>query len=99
VLLNVLENSRLAHARRVDVHVAIEPARRTVPTRARRDGPVGVITVDDDARHRPRRPPRIFEPHFSTRTSGSGLGLALSRRIVDGGDAVTIGPVPESRLY
>ncbi len=21
--------------------------------------------------------PRIFEPHFSTRTSGSGLGLAI----------------------
>jgi signal transduction histidine kinase len=28
--------------------------------------------------------PRIFEPHFSTRTSGSGLGLAMSRRLVDG---------------
>jgi signal transduction histidine kinase len=28
--------------------------------------------------------PRIFEPHFSTRTSGSGLGLAISRRLVEG---------------
>jgi signal transduction histidine kinase len=28
--------------------------------------------------------PRIFEPHFSTRTSGSGLGLAISRTLVDG---------------
>ena len=28
--------------------------------------------------------PRIFEPHFSTRTSGSGLGLAISRQIIDG---------------
>jgi signal transduction histidine kinase len=27
--------------------------------------------------------PKIFEPHFSTRTSGSGLGLAISRSIVD----------------
>ena len=27
--------------------------------------------------------PRIFEPHFSTRTSGSGLGLAISRRLVE----------------
>jgi len=27
--------------------------------------------------------PRIFEPHFSTRTSGSGLGLAVSRRLVE----------------
>ena len=28
--------------------------------------------------------PRIFEPHFSTRTSGSGLGLAISRRLIEG---------------
>ncbi len=27
--------------------------------------------------------PRIFEPHFSTRTSGSGLGLAISRQLVE----------------
>jgi signal transduction histidine kinase len=27
--------------------------------------------------------PRIFEPHFSTRTSGSGLGLAISRRLIE----------------
>ena len=35
--------------------------------------------------------PRIFEPHFSTRTSGSGLGLAISRRLVESwGGTVTI---------
>ena len=28
--------------------------------------------------------PKIFEPHFSTRTSGSGLGLAITRRLVEG---------------
>jgi signal transduction histidine kinase len=39
--------------------------------------------------------PRIFEPHFSTRTSGSGLGLAITRRLVEGwGGTVTI----ESKL-
>jgi signal transduction histidine kinase len=27
--------------------------------------------------------PRIFEPHFSTRTTGSGLGLAVSRRLIE----------------
>ncbi|MGE5100564.1 MAG: ATP-binding protein [Deltaproteobacteria bacterium] len=27
---------------------------------------------------------RVFEPHFSTRTSGSGLGLAISRQLVEG---------------
>jgi signal transduction histidine kinase len=27
--------------------------------------------------------PRIFEPHFSTRTTDSGLGLAVSRRLIE----------------
>jgi signal transduction histidine kinase len=92
VLLNVLENSRLARARHVAVHVAVE---RGAPDRphatAGRDGAGrdsagrAIITVDDDGEGIGAEVlPRIFEPHFSTRTSGSGLGLALSRRIVDG---------------
>jgi signal transduction histidine kinase len=72
VLLNVLENSRLARARHVDVRAAREPGRV-------------VITVQDDGDGIPKEiMPRIFEPRFSTRTSGSGLGLAISRRLVDG---------------
>ena len=27
--------------------------------------------------------PRIFEPHFSTRSTGAGLGLAIVRRLVE----------------
>jgi signal transduction histidine kinase len=39
--------------------------------------------------------PRIFEPHFSTRTSGSGLGLAISRQIIDGwGGAISVESEP-----
>jgi two-component system nitrogen regulation sensor histidine kinase NtrY len=71
VLLNLLENARLAHARRVRV------------TLARQDGQVAV-RVEDDGHGIPEDVlPRIFEPHFSTRTSGSGLGLAISRRMVE----------------
>jgi signal transduction histidine kinase len=34
---------------------------------------------------------RVFEPHFSTRTTGSGLGLAISRRLLDSwGGAIDI---------
>jgi two-component system, NtrC family, nitrogen regulation sensor histidine kinase NtrY len=75
VLLNLYENSRLAGARCV----------RTTITRGER------ITIDvhDDGAGIPADVlPRIFEPHFSTRTSGSGLGLALSRRLIDGWDGM-----------
>ena len=44
-----------------------------------------MITVSDDGHGIPAAVlPRIFEPHFSTRTSGSGLGLAISRQLVEG---------------
>ncbi len=72
VLLNVLENARLAEARHVAVAVATTPSRVT-------------ITVRDDGHGiAPEALSRVFEPHFSTRTSGSGLGLAISRRLIDG---------------
>ncbi len=71
VLLNLLENARLAHAQRVRVSLAAT------------DGEVA-LHVEDDGHGIPEDVlPRIFEPHFSTRTSGSGLGLAISRRMVE----------------
>jgi len=72
VLLNVLENARLANARHVDVDVV------------RTDGRVEIIVGDDGVGIPDEVLPKIFEPHFSTRTSGSGLGLAISRSLVDG---------------
>jgi two-component system nitrogen regulation sensor histidine kinase NtrY len=71
VLLNVFENARLAGARRVDITVREEEGRATIET------------VDDGAGIAPAVMPRIFEPHFSTRTTGSGLGLAVSRRLIE----------------
>lgn len=72
VLLNLLENARHAHAR--NVTISIQPGDSGVTLRVHDDGdgiPPDVL-------------PRVFEPHFSTRTSGSGLGLAISRQIIDG---------------
>jgi len=77
VLLNVLENARHADAARVVVQLspgAGDDGARRVAVRVQDDGhgiPADVL-------------PRIFEPHFSTRTSGSGLGLAISRQLVEG---------------
>jgi nitrogen fixation/metabolism regulation signal transduction histidine kinase len=83
VLLNVLENARLANARRVAVSVALRDS-----DGARR----AVVEVRDDGQGIPADVmPRIFEPHFSTRTSGSGLGLAISRQLVESwGGTITI---------
>jgi signal transduction histidine kinase len=71
VLLNVFENARLAGARHVDVTMREEERRVTIETIDDGSGiPAGVL-------------PRIFEPHFSTRTTGSGLGLAVTRRLIE----------------
>ncbi|MCC7055158.1 MAG: ATP-binding protein [Gemmatimonadaceae bacterium] len=72
VLLNLLENARQAGASTVSVHVV--PDLTTVRLEVRDDG----AGIAPDALF------KVFEPHFSTRTSGSGLGLAISRRLVDG---------------
>jgi two-component system nitrogen regulation sensor histidine kinase NtrY len=71
VLLNVFENARLAGARHVDISVR------------EGDGRVTIETIDDGTGIAPAVLPRIFEPHFSTRTTGSGLGLAVSRRLIE----------------
>jgi nitrogen fixation/metabolism regulation signal transduction histidine kinase len=76
VLLNLFENARLADARVVEA----------VVSRGATSGgePAVVIAVRDDGSGIAADVlPRIFEPHFSTRTSGSGLGLAITRRMVE----------------
>jgi signal transduction histidine kinase len=86
VLLNVLENARHAQARHVSVEVS-----------AVGDGVAPVtITVRDDGHGIPADVlPRIFEPHFSTRSSGSGLGLAISRQLVEGwGGTIAVESTP-----
>lgn len=67
-LVNLLENSRNAGARTIRV--------RVVGT---------MIAVEDDGRGIPASLlPMIFEPRFSTSTSGSGLGLPIVKRLVEG---------------
>jgi two-component system, NtrC family, nitrogen regulation sensor histidine kinase NtrY len=84
VLLNVLENARLANAR----EVAVTLGRAADDGKPLGDGRVAITVRDDGDGIPPDVLPRIFEPHFSTRTSGSGLGLAVSRRLIEswGGD-------------
>ena len=74
VLVNLVENARNAGAREVVIRIA--PGRLEV--------------VDDGAGISASDLPRIFEPRFSTTTSGAGLGLPIVRRLVEGWGA-TIG--------
>ena len=71
VLLNVFENARHAGARNVEIALREEDRRISIETR------------DDGAGIPAPVLPRIFEPHFSTRTTGSGLGLAVTRRLIE----------------
>src|SRR5512141_757299 len=71
VMLNVFENSRLARARKVRVKLSSEADK------------IAIVIEDDGIGIEPAAASRVFEPHFSTRTTGSGLGLAISRRLIE----------------
>jgi signal transduction histidine kinase/CheY-like chemotaxis protein len=78
VFLNLLINA--AHA--------IPPghsAEHRVTVRSRQEREWLVVEVEDTgAGIHPRELPRIFEPFHSTRGEGLGLGLPISRRIIEG---------------
>ena len=92
VLLNVLENARHAGATTVTVSVSLDGGDGI--------GPSAAITVADNGHGIPAEVlSRVFEPHFSTRTSGSGLGLAISRQLVEGwGGAIDIESSPDGTV-
>lgn len=73
VIINLLENARAA---------VMEGG--TVEVRVADVGPDVRLAVRDDGEGiSEEQLPRIFEPHFSTRSSGTGLGLAIVRRLVE----------------
>jgi signal transduction histidine kinase len=73
VLINLLENARDA----VDGDGVI-----TVAARRTGDG-VEICVRDNGPGMASDVVSRVFEPHFSTRSTGTGLGLAIVRRLVE----------------
>jgi signal transduction histidine kinase len=75
--------TRLVHALYENSIAASHPRAPTVVTRARVDGDWTVLQVEDDGPGvAPALAARIFEPLVTGRAGGTGLGLALARRIV-----------------
>jgi two-component system nitrogen regulation sensor histidine kinase NtrY len=73
VLVNLLENARAAIREEGTVRVEVAANGAGLEMRVRDDG--GGIP--------PELVNRVFEPHFSTRSSGTGLGLAIVKRLVE----------------
>ena len=85
VILNLLENSRDALEGHGSVEVRLYEAGDRIALDIVDDGPGIPESLQE----------RIFDPHFSTRSSGTGLGLAIVRRIVESwGGTITVDSTP-----
>ena len=74
MLLNVLVNAIQASAGQGRILITTTaPSRNTVSVRVRDDG----CGIPEAVRE------RIFDPFFSTKPTGTGLGMAIARRIIE----------------
>ena len=78
VLLNVILNA-------LDAMVKAPPGKRRLAVRTSQAGnsAVEVSVTDSGPGIEPDDLPRVFEPFFTTKPNGIGMGLAISRKIVE----------------
>jgi signal transduction histidine kinase len=82
-LVNVLVNAQEAVSARTDR--AVTGALPAVELRtARRNGTVAIVVTDRGGGIAAEDLARVFEPYFTTRRTGTGLGLPIARNIVEG---------------
>lgn len=75
-LTNLLENAREAQAERgVDTPIEVE---------IEREGPHGVVRVRDRGVGLPDHADRVGDPFFTTKDTGTGLGVYVARAVADG---------------
>jgi signal transduction histidine kinase len=87
-LLNILDNALQAVAGR-DPSVRL----RTMRIDARR---MAIVVSDNGGGIAPEDMARLFDPYFTTRRTGTGIGLAISRNIIEGlGGRITVASEPD----
>jgi signal transduction histidine kinase len=94
-LINLLTNARQAVASRNGSELPM--ARPAVMLSTTRLAPhrLAVSIADSGMGIEPDNLPRIFDPYFTTRRAGTGLGLPIAKNIVDGlGGVLTIASTP-----
>jgi signal transduction histidine kinase len=72
VLINLLENERDALGRDNDLYVSAQTQDHQI-----------VIRIEDNGPGLGRDPERLFEAFYTTKTTGTGLGLTIARRICE----------------
>ena len=77
VFRNIFENSLAACRDPVEIDVRSGPA--TLNGRAA----VEIVVRDNGPGLNPEQQLRIFEPFYTTKTRGTGLGMAISRRLIE----------------
>ncbi len=86
VLLNLLKNALEAGASQIDLKASVKE-----------DEAVQIEVTNDGAPIDPELAAQIFTPFFTTKGSGSGIGLSLSRRMVTRrGGTLTLMPGPKT---
>jgi signal transduction histidine kinase len=93
VLENLVQNAAESYPERIEPRGA---ETRGVEIGLSLDGPSAVVMIRDRGKGiPPEHAERVFDPFFTDKIRGSGIGLALSRRFVDAaGGALTLLPRP-----
>ncbi len=73
VIVNLLMNARDAGADRIKIETAADPAK---------PGWVRIVVSDNGSGAPPEVIARVFEPFYTTKAQGTGLGLWLSHRVI-----------------
>lgn len=92
-LVNILSNARQA----VEAAPPDDSAPAVVVGTRRADGRVSITVADRGPGIAPGDMPHIFDPYFTTRRTGTGLGLPIARNIVEGlGGTLSVSSRPGS---